>query len=505
MLGAAAALTSCYQDKSTHATKDIAEIIISSPDSTLTLYYGETFTLTPTVTEEGRTAEDFTYQWYMDITPGSTDNRLDLGTEPSVEYTVMNKPSTKPYSLSLTVTDKIDSYTKTFVWTVYVNNSLGEGLLVAHTRDNGATSNLDLISDVNITYGYTSAAPRYTRNLYSLANGSAIEGPVQALSSRMASDANVFNESRVMIGTDKHIIALDPLTYKVAAQDDKLFNLIQADKFNTTSIFNFADYICGTIVNGQCYVMTANGTNCYNKMAYNVTSNNTFLPSNFACGKPDQGVLTHFNPTEHKFYSIYGWSSSSGGMAEDFPTVSFKLSDAECLAAGATRNGNLAFIMKTSDGAHHILVQNVSFSNDTFTEFSLDAPDIDDAVSFAFCDNCDVIYYATDRAVYAIIMSGGKTTVRKLTWTPDNAGEKITLIQHYQQAWWGTQQLSFSGYDFILPYHRLQMVIATYNESTGEGKVYVRPFNVSTGLFTFKSNGTYNGFGRIETITTTFR
>lgn len=502
----AAAITSCYQDKSTYATKDIAEIYISCPDSTLTVYYGETLELAPAVTEEGRTAEDFTYQWNMDITPGSTANRLDLGTEPSLEYTVMNSPSTTPYSLSLTITDKINAYTKTFVWTVYVNNSLGEGLIVAHTRDNGTTSNLDLVSDVPITYGYTSASPRYTRNIYSLANGSSIDGPVQALSSRMASDGKVFNESRILIGTGKHLFALDPLTYKIASKDAQLFNFIEADVFNTTCIFNFADYICGTVVNGILYVTVANGTNTYSKLAYNVSSNNTVLPSNIAYGKPDQGVITHFNPTEHKFYSIHGWASMTGGLSEDFPTaISFKLSNAECVAAGATRNACLAFIMKTTDGSYHILVQDPSLSIDSFTEFDLTAPEIDKAVSFAFCDNCDVIYYATESTVYAIIMSGGKTTVRKLNWAPDDSEEKISIIQQYQQAWWGTQQLSYQGYDFTLPYHRLQIIIATYDESKGEGKIYLRPFNVSTGLFTFKSNGTYDGFGKIESITTSFR
>ena len=50
-----------------------------------------------------------------------------------------------------------------------------------------------------------------------------------------------------------------------------------------------------------------------------------------------------------------------------------------------------------------------------------------------------------------------------------------------------------------------QLMIFTYNESTGEGKIYLRPFNVSTGLFTYKDNGVYGGFGRITAAASTFR
>ena len=49
------------------------------------------------------------------------------------------------------------------------------------------------------------------------------------------------------------------------------------------------------------------------------------------------------------------------------------------------------------------------------------------------------------------------------------------------------------------------MIITTYNDKTGEGKVYLRPFNVSTGLFTAKDNGTYGGFGEITALCPTLR
>ena len=69
----------------------------------------------------------------------------------------------------------------------------------------------------------------------------------------------------------------------------------------------------------------------------------------------------------------------------------------------------------------------------------------------------------------------------------------------------GTHQYYLSEYEFPLATNRLQMVIVTYNEKTGEGKFYLRPYNVSTGLFTYKDNGSYGGFGKISSIAPLFK
>ena len=47
--------------------------------------------------------------------------------------------------------------------------------------------------------------------------------------------------------------------------------------------------------------------------------------------------------------------------------------------------------------------------------------------------------------------------------------------------------------------------VASYDETTGEGKIYLRPFNLSTGLFTMQNNGVYDGFNEITALTTTLR
>ena len=86
--------------------------------------------------------------------------------------------------------------------------------------------------------------------------------------------------------------------------------------------------------------------------------------------------------------------------------------------------------------------------------------------------------------------------------------DKIGLarIRQYTQAWYGTHQYGPTDYPFTLPTNRSQLIITTHNDKTGEGKVYLRGFSVSTGLFTFTGDGgTFSGFGEITAMCTTLR
>ena len=98
---------SCYKDLSTEATKTLPEIEITSEYESLEIYYGETFTFTPEVRIKGRKQSDIEYKWEMTIRPLTEKFDLELGTQKTPTYMVGNTPSNKPYTLKLTVTDKV--------------------------------------------------------------------------------------------------------------------------------------------------------------------------------------------------------------------------------------------------------------------------------------------------------------------------------------------------------------------------------------------------------------
>ncbi len=500
-----AVAVSCYKDQSTEATFSIPEIKVTGLDDRIEVVYGQELSLKAEVSQEGRTADDFTYLWEIDFQTDSPNNRLELADTPELTYKVSNTPSDKPYNLSLKVTDNITGLTAISWSKVYVSSSLGEGLLIAYTRDGGKTSEFDIVADPVLTYGYTGTT-RYTRELYSLANeGAVLDGKVLSLSEIACSNGSTLNENKIIAGTDAHILSIDPLTFKKTAEDKALFNSVNETSFKTTAQFNFGGYSSCAVVNGTLYGIVDIIDNVYSKVAYAKSPSSIFTTRNFGYYALDQGFAVVFNEYDSKFYYVYGWALMNGALTEYGGDFTKNYSGAAAYGGGCLKGKKPSLFLKTASGEWVICAFDPTNSDIVTEEYNVDGTDMDNLVSVAFCDNSDLMYYATADKIYSVIISGGKATVSALSWKPDSEDEKITGIRQYTQGWYGTHQYYLDSYEFQLPYNRLQILITTYNEKTGEGKVYMRPFNISTGRFTMKSNGTLSGFGEITAIAPTFK
>ena len=142
--------TSCYKDLSTEADKVIPKIEIGNKDTVLNVSYNDVLRVDPKVSQENRSSEDFSYFWEMSLNTSAT-TVIELGDSPILEYQVTNLPADSPYYLFLTVTDKQTGLGTMKQWKVYVSSLLGEGLVVAHTRDGGKTSDLDFVHRMSST------------------------------------------------------------------------------------------------------------------------------------------------------------------------------------------------------------------------------------------------------------------------------------------------------------------------------------------------------------------
>ena len=495
---------SCYKDLSTEATKTLPEIEITSEYENLEIYYGETFTFTPEVRIKGRKQSDIEYKWEMTIRPLTEKFDLELGTQKTLTYMVGNTPSNKPYTLKLTVTDKVTGLVRSQSWDAYVLSPLGEGLLVAHTADGGKTSDLSLLKAPSVTSGY-SESPRTTHNLFSLSNGKPIEGRVSSLCPVVSSNMSTYNLNRMFVGTDGELIALNYLDYKEDARNEALFQFTPDEEINVDFLINYAGYAHGLVANGKFYHYICNMNYLYNPVAYHYTPSDVFSSKTITAAKYSQGDIYLIDVNQGSFFYMVGWKAG-GSFEEISVNTTYQVKGETPLACGIMKDEKACFVSKAVDGNVYATMITyatpVISSNYNLTEV---APDIEDAKGFAFCDNADVFYYYTDRNIYALIITGKSVTLRSVAWTPESQNEKVTGLCQYQQGWYGTQQLSEIDYPHKLDTHRLQMIITTYDETTGEGKIYLRPFNVSTGLFTMQSNGTYGGFNEITAITPTLR
>ena len=281
------------------------------------------------------------------------------------------------------------------------------------------------------------------------------------------------------------------------------------DNVKVEHLFNYSKYKTGLISDGNLYDCICNSAYLYSQTVYQNKPSNIFSKETLAASKMNHLYLVDVH--QGKFLFAVGWQIAASFVDAPVSTT-YQLKGATPVACGMMKSldgDKSGFLVKAPDGMYYATTINYdSQGNFTFMNYNLSeiAQDLDQAKGFAFCDNADFFYYFTDREINVIITSGKNATRRPITWEPEDKSEKITGLYHYQQGFYGTQGIwSEAEYEHALDTHRLQLVITTYDESTGEGKIYLRPFNVTTGLFTKQSNGVYGGFKEITAITTTLR
>ena len=118
----------------------------------------------------------------------------------------------------------------------------------------------------------------------------------------------------------------------------------------------------------------------------------------------------------------------------------------------------------------------------------------------------DVLYYATDKKVYSLLLEGTNPQAFE-RYEVEDPDEKITSIMVWRKGWQGKMKFKDSssgeGYTTDWAMNRM-MVITIYNESTKEGKIVAIPImNIGSGILEKDKDfhQVYEGFGRILCIT----
>ena len=503
-------LSSCYEDLSTEADTTIPEITISYPEESISIFFGDTLRMSPDIYQRQRSAGDFDYMWEIDLTT-SHGTKAIIGEGPSLEFPVNNSPSIEPYTLMLEVTDRQTGLKCNKVWPLYVMNPFGEGLLVAYTRDGGASSELDLVRDVPITYGYQDSEPRYARNLYAKGNdGAQLKGRINCISDSKFSESAVYNLQFIMLCTEDHLIGLDPTSYKVSRTDSQFFDSYKESSFNSTYLRDFGTYGSIVIMNGGVPYTTLNhGSATYNKMVFKCNGvDKTDLRGQDIAWDPDQqGTSTCVNTDDGQFYSTSSFLCASSGFQHIEYEPKFDYKGGICLGSNCI-NYNSKYsgghLVKKDSGLYAVII---TYSNSQFVsvlELEVNGPDMDKAIGADFADNGSLFFYCTNGKVYSNVVMASGVTTRDSGFKPEDSRELITGVKHYKQACVG--KLGYYPETRLLDkYSHKLMIVTTYNPSTKEGKVYLNSYSVATGLFTKSVQKVYSGYGEIEFVEPTFR
>ena len=541
---AASGLAGCYEDKSTYATDQIPDIVLTDTETTA-IYTGylEQIDFAPELTQGGKVLEDndnYTYTWELNEVPDENQFQT-ISTERELHVTVPNGISTTPYLLKLTVKDQENDLEYLFWWDLYIQSAFLDGLVISDTKD-GATSDLTLVLNQKLTTNYAGKEEKIFRNI--LASGSsaaAYPGLLRSLTPMLF--GYIYSKPKHYLwATDQNgeLVRFNCEDYSVASGGDVLLYASEGQKFYKlfgTGNNNSSQTLMIAMSNAGNYCIQCVSTEVFSwpNTAMNASSMKNGICASRSYSANNECVAAWLDEKTNKLivadpyfagYLIYHTITGSGAYDAD------NLGDQQVIAAGMTYTENIpALLLKDNAGTYaiytitpHQAEEGYYTDPDNWEGWVVTSPEIpygprarieipaegkallDQATGTAFCTMQAILYVATADGIYAIDFTSGKAVVSDVKFTPD-AGEKITSVKLYQQ---GQYQYSSNmcgdgenQYRELLDWTNYAVIVTTQKSDT-EGCVYVVPMTqIGTGNLDKAQALKYDGFGKILDVTTT--
>lgn len=522
MLLMAGLFTACYEDNSNLEIKDIAPLVIDlgGASTTLSVYLLDTLEVAPIVYKNGVDDADLSYKWEIsgnDIVPQL------LGTNMILKAVIGVPENSKAYSLLLTVTDNTTSLQSYQEFKVTVSAKLGQGLLVADTKD-GLHSDLNLIVSSNFRGGLSYPVFNEKNSVtmtavYSQCNaGQYIDGLVtHILATGEGSDKQAVSLMTVI--TEKSAYWMDPHNYLLQGTGNDFFYVhVPEGEFKPellTSENTF--YHEMMIVNGMVYVRESRWGNL-NYGAPLETSDYSEYEVHTGYGFSNVGY------PNYRYSYFYDEMNDRFLECQDYERLvvnsAFKLNlgKQKALYMGEGENG-LVYTVFRSEGTGDYLLYTFKPGNsypggdfEASTSYNLNAcTDIGNAKWFETSRNEKVLYYATDSKIYAATLTDENPQSHVCLEVADlerfGAGpsrdEEITSLLLWKRGSQGTIKIKSSdtgGEPTKISAQNRMMVISVWDKSTGKGRVITVPImNIGAGVLEKDSEywQEYTGFGRI--------
>ena len=541
---AASGLAGCYEDKSTYATDQIPDIVLTDTETT-SIYTGylEQIDFAPELAQGGKVLEDndnYTYTWELNEVPDENQFQT-ISTERELHVTVPNGISTTPYLLKLTVKDQENDLEYLFWWDLYIQSAFLDGLVISDTKD-GATSDLTLVLNQKLTTNYAGKEEKIFRNI--LASGSsaaAYPGLLRSLTPMLF--GYIYSKPKHYLwATDQNgeLVRFNCEDYSVTSGGDVLLYASEGQKFYKlfgTGNNNSSQTLMIAMSNAGNYCIQCVSTEVFSwpNTAMNASSMKNGICASRSYSANNECVAAWLDEKTNKLivadpyfagYLIYHTITGSGAYDAD------NLGDQQVIAAGMTYTENIpALLLKDNAGTYaiytitpHQAEEGYYTDPDNWEGWVVTSPEIpygprarieipaegkallDQATGTAFCTMQAILYVATADGIYAIDFTSGKAVVSDVKFTPD-AGEKITSVKLYQQ---GQYQYSSNmcgdgenQYRELLDWTNYAVIVTTQKSDT-EGCVYVVPMTqIGTGNLDKAQALKYDGFGKILDVTTT--
>lgn len=524
----ACSLTGCFKDESNTSVEMINPIVIDmgGASTSVSTYLLDTLEIKPVVYKIGTDDARLKYKWEIsgnDLYPTVIDTKMSL------KALVTVPPSANPYTVTLTVTDEDTGLQSFQLYSVSVLSNMGMGLLVADSRD-GANTDLNLVMAKEFSQSYITFDEKDTKvlyQIYSQVNGAPMEGLV----THMVSTGHYTTPTRTFTAvTPNHAYRMDPYDYELVLKDNGLF-FVSVPEFNPSYVgYDDSAAYDIMVIGGKIYPRWGRWGNVMYKPDLELTDRshyNVRIGTSSIAGYT-YTALTFYDEDNNRFIRCDGAYTELQLMDQPIEPGPFDFTNVGDLTAVYMGMGNMVFmsevdspadfnttyaVMKSRTGSDHWLLtyltgdsyDNVPRYRATGKYKLSDFPGFPKVVSYECSPIENVLFYATEDKIYSLLLSGNNPqSMERYTVEP---GEKITSIMLWRMTGQGAIRFKDStteeGYYEGRSGNRM-MIVATYNEATGEGKITAIPLiNVGSGtLETDKAfHKVYDGFGRIVCMT----
>lgn len=502
-------VSSCYEDESTLPAVEYPDIVAdrSNEGSYLTAVYGEQFLYEPKLGRlDGRDTlwlttenyDDFNYSWKITLAAGTDTAARVISQERVLDVVMTSVPNTGSYNyaLMLQVMHKLSGVTKQLNWNVKVLGAYSSGLLVADTKD-GQTSDISLImsrcynDDID---DYSKDVTRY--DIYSKANNNKIEGNVSTLSYL----SYYGNASITALIKGKSLIQVDPTTMMEQGRDFDLF-FYRPEVYNPQEVFSAVWGSYGVLINGGLvhYYQT------YYGMKYSYTPESEYNISEvyipLVASSCDALLFDKRNSKFMRFTSrgnahIIDLPASDGVFD---PT---NMQNLEPVYGDVANNSTARCLMKKGDDYFIYEIASRDFSGSKIYDMS-NCVGLDKATCYAFSEANDEFYYGIGEKLYVAILNTDKPSFH-VAYENFGENEKVTHVLMHKgdgATTWGEKA---DGTPLWRDSGNNLLSVATYNESTGEGKIYALPiqYGGDGGIAADKYIRVFDRFGQITAIAT---
>lgn len=514
---------SCYDDQGNYDYHELDAVAIDTTDAGIQSEYAimrfDTLVLEPRVTFRGEEVKadeaplDYTWTIFSATSGSGASAVIDtIGSERKLNAVISRTGGN--YFVQLTVQNRNDGIRQFWRVPVAVSEVFDGGWMVFYERtDQPGYSDLALIynpwTKLNVNYN------RYYTNLYETTNGEPLQGhPIRCLdiAVSLASGNNY-----VGLCTDYTLVGVSENGIMKALEFNEFFHEPPTSMQPTW----YGQHGSG-VMSGQSSEVLLNANQIYtNTYSFSATEGRAtkFGVPKFADGIGElapwnaeipntlnYGIVVYDN-TYHRFrYAAYNSAQLEEFAPQDPSIAAFDINNTGMdfvmadWGKGTSQGVGLRpfdYIIMERAGARYLAVTNFSSSYPQDTNIGVGlypmsdlCPDVANATTMSASHVGSFIYYGAGNKVYTFAYDSRQPAT--VAWTAPSDDEEVTCVR-IMKYYHGT----IYGYGMVPTSDRL-VHIATYNRSTGQGRVYEYLINPASGILATDRHYEYPIPGRVK-------